>query len=162
LQIEGADILLLNKIDLVDAKQIEPLETKLRKINPSAAIIRTERCRIDPEVLFGIPRSREKKIAPPKHEHQPEVESFTFSSNKTFSRECFERFADRLPASVVRAKGFVRFRNGVQLFNFVAGRSELEPFEASRTELVFIGKEIAAEKSAILHALEECTEPDDK
>jgi len=162
LQIEGADILLLNKIDLVDAKQTEPLESKLREINPGAAIIRTERCRIDPEVLFGIPRSREKKIAPPKHEHQPEVESFTFSSNKTFSRECFERFADRLPASVVRAKGFVRFRNGVQLFNFVAGRSELEPFEASRTELVFIGKEIAAEKSAILHALEECTKPDDK
>ena len=33
LQIEGADILLLNKIDLVDAKQIEPLEAKLREIN---------------------------------------------------------------------------------------------------------------------------------
>src|SRR5437773_5628971 len=80
LQIEGADILLLNKIDLVDVKQIEPLETKLREINPSAVIIRTERCQIDPELLFGIPQSREKKIAPPKHEHQPELAAFTFSS----------------------------------------------------------------------------------
>src|SRR5205809_930416 len=53
LQIEGADILLLNKIDLVDGRQIEPIETKLREINPSAAIIRTERCQIDPELLFG-------------------------------------------------------------------------------------------------------------
>jgi G3E family GTPase len=162
LQIEGADILLLNKIDLVDAKQIEPLETKLRKINPSAAIIRAERCRIDPEVLFGIPQSREKKIAPPKHEHQPEVESFTFTSDNVFFRDCFEHFVDTLPANVIRAKGFIRFPDSVHLFNFVAGRWELEPFEASRTELVFIGKEIAAEKSAILHALEECTEPDDK
>jgi G3E family GTPase len=157
LQIEGADILLLNKIDLVDAKQIEPLETNLRKINPSAAIIRTERCRIDPELLFGIPQSRKKKIAPPQHEHQPEFESFTFSSDNVFSRDCFERFADTLPANVIRAKGFVRFPDRVQLFNFVAGRWELEPFEADRSELVFIGKGIAREKSAILHALEKCT-----
>jgi len=155
LQIEGADILLLNKIDLVDAKQIEPLERKLREINPSTAIIRTERCQIDPELLFGI--GREKKVAPPRHEHQPEFESFTFSSDKTFSRDCFEGFAEALPKSVLRAKGFVRFPDSVQLFNFVAGRWELEPFEADRTELVFIGKGIAREKSAILHTLEKCT-----
>ena len=61
LQIEGADILLLNKIDLIEPGQIEPLETKLREINPTAAIVRTERCRIDPELLFGI--GRERKIA---------------------------------------------------------------------------------------------------
>jgi G3E family GTPase len=157
LQIEGADILLLNKIDLVGANQIEPFERKLREINPSAAIIRTERCQIDPELLFGIQQSREKKIAPPRHEHQPEFESFRFSSGKTFSRDCFERFAEALPKSVLRAKGFVRFSDSVQLFNFVAGRWELEPFEADRIELVFIGKGIAREKSAILHALEKCT-----
>src|SRR5919201_678961 len=154
LQIEGADILLLNKIDLVEEGQIEPLETKLREINPSAAIIRAERCRIDPELLFGI--GREKKIARPEHEHQPEFESFTFSSDKTFSRDCFERFADALPANVIRAKGFVRFSDGAQLFNFVAGRWELEPFEAHRTELVFIGKEISSAKTAITDALTKC------
>ena len=158
LQIEGADILLLNKIDLVDAKQIEPLETKLRKINPSAAIIRTERCRIDPELLFGIPQSREKKIAPPQHEHQPEFESFTFTSDNLFSRDCFEHFADTLPANVIRAKGFVRFPDSVHLFNFVAGRWELEPFESEETQLVFIGKAVAAQKSVIVDALKKCEE----
>ena len=154
LQIEGADILLLNKIDLVDAKQIEPLETKLREINSSAAIIRTQRCRIDPELLFGI--GREKKVAPPQHRHQLEFESFTFSSEKILSRDCFERFAETLLSSVLRAKGFVRFADGMQLFNFVAGRWELEPFEADRTELVFIGKTIAGKKEAILRALKKC------
>jgi G3E family GTPase len=156
LQIEGADILLLNKIDLVDAKQIDPLETQLCKINPSAVIIHTKRCRIDPELLFGIPQSREKKIAPPQHEHQPEFESFTFTSDNVFSRDCFERFANTLPANVIRAKGFIRFADSAQLFNFVAGRWELEPFDADRTELVFIGKEIAAEKKTILGALKKC------
>jgi G3E family GTPase len=154
LQIEDADMLLLNKIDLVDAKQIEPLETKLREINRTAAIVRTGRCRIDPELLFGI--GGEKNIALPQHEHQPGFESFTFSSDKTFSRDCFERFAEALPTNVLRAKGFVRFADGAQLFNFVAGRWELEPFDADRTELVFIGKKIAAEKQAILDALRKC------
>jgi G3E family GTPase len=158
LQIEGADILLLNKIDLVDAKQIEPLETKLREINPGAAIVRSERCRIDPELLFGIPQSRQKKIAPPQHEHQPEFESFTFGSDKTFSRDCFEHFADVLPANVIRAKGFVRFADGMQLFNFVAGRWELEPFQADRTELVFIGKKVLSAKAAITNSLTKCQE----
>jgi G3E family GTPase len=160
LQIEGADILLLNKIDLVKPTQIEPLETKLREINPTAAIIRTQRCRIDPELMFGI--GREKKVARPEHRHQPEFESFTFSSDNIFSRDCFEAFADRLPANVIRAKGFIRFPDGAQLFNFVAGRWELEPFESDRTELVFIGKKIAAGKSTIVSALVECAQPEDK
>jgi G3E family GTPase len=160
LQIEGADILLLNKIDLIDANQIELLETKLHEINSTAAIIHTQRCRIDPELLFGI--GREKKVAPPQHEHQSEFESFTFSSNRIFSRDCFERFADALPANMIRAKGFVCFPDGAQLFNFVAGRWELEPFESDRTDLVFIGKGIAAQKSAIAHALEECASKNDE
>ena len=154
LQIEGADILLLNKIDLVDAKQIEPLETKLSGINPTATIVRTERCGIDPELLFGI--GRERNIVPPRHEHQPEFESFIFTSDKTFFRDCFEHFAKALPASVLRAKGFVRFADGAQLFNFVAARWEMEPFETDRTELVFIGKNVAQEKKTILGALKKC------
>ena len=154
LQIEGADILLLNKIDLVDVKQIEPLERKLREINPSAAILHTDRCRIGPELLFGI--GREKRVAPPQHEHQLEFESFTFSSDRTFSRDCFERFADALPAKVIRAKGFVRFSDGAQLFNYVAGRWEVEPFQSDQTQLVFIGKGVLSEKKAIVASLKKC------
>jgi G3E family GTPase len=146
--------LLLNKIDLIEPSQIEPLETKLRKINPTAAIVRTERCGIDPELLFGI--GRERKIAGPEHRHQPEFESFAFTSGKIFSRDCFESFANGLPASVVRAKGFIRLADGGQLFNFVAGRWDLEPFKSNRTELVFIGRNIAAEKEMILRALAGC------
>jgi len=154
LQIEGADILLLNKIDLAGREQIEPLEIKLREINPTAAIVRTERCGIDAELLFGI--GRERASAPPEHRHHSEFQSFAFTSSKIFSRDCFEAFANDLPSSVVRAKGFIRFADGAHLFNFVTGRWELEPFESDRTELVFIGKNIAAEKQTILRALNEC------
>jgi G3E family GTPase len=154
MQIEGADLLLLNKCDLVPADALAPLEDRLRAINPQAAIVRAERCRIDPDVLFGI--WRERKIAQPEHVHQPEFESFSFTSDATFDRAHFEQFADRLPANVVRAKGFVRFGYGAQLFNFVAGRWDLEPFESDRTELVFIGRQVRAEEDAIRTALRVC------
>jgi len=154
LQIEGADILLLNKIDLIEPSQFESLETKLRQINPTAAIVRSERCRIDSELLFGI--GRQRKIAAPEHRHQPGFESFSFTSNKIFSRDSFESFANSLPASVVRAKGFIRFTDGTQLFNFVTGRWELEPFESDCTEVVFIGRNVSAEKDAIVRALKKC------
>ena len=81
---------------------------------------------------------------------------------RVFSRDCFEHFAEGLPGSVYRAKGFVRFEDSSQLFNFVAGRWDLEPLEADKTQLVFIGKEIAAQKSIILRALDECTQQDKK
>jgi G3E family GTPase len=154
LQMEEADIVLFNKIDLIDPGQIESLENKLREVNPTAAIIRTEHCQIDPELLFGI--GRERKVAAPQHRHQLEFESFTFTSNKDFSRDCFQGFADHLSVSVHRAKGFVRFEDGAQLFNFVAGRWALEPFESAETQLVFIGKGIAAQKSSIIDALKKC------
>jgi G3E family GTPase len=160
LQIEGADILLLNKIDLIEPGQVKPLEAKLRVFNATAAIVRTERCRTDPELLFGSGRKR--KIAPPEHRHQSEFESFVFTSSKMFSRDCVESFVNGLPASVVRAKGFIRFADGTQLFNFVAGRWELEPFESDRTELVFIGTKIGAERETILRALDECTVENDE
>ena len=160
LQIEGADILLLNKIDLIEPGQVEPLETKLREINPTAAIVRTERCRIDPELLFGI--GRERKIAPPEHRHQPEFESFAFTSSKIFSRDCFEGFANGLPASVVRAKGFIRFADGAQLFNFVAGRWELEPFEVGADGARFHRQKTRRGKISDSRCIDGCTLPNDE
>jgi G3E family GTPase len=170
LQIEGADILLLNKIDLVDqSRTLSGLETKLHEINPTAAIVRTDRCRVDPELLFGIGRKKKVAASGPGspipatiHKHHLEFEWFAFRSKKTFSRDCFERFAHSLPANVIRAKGFIRFADGAQLFNFVVGRWELEPFESSETQLVFIGRKIAAEKSTILDALAKCIVKNDK
>jgi len=154
LQIEGADILLLNKIDLIKPEQTESLEAKLRDVNPGAPTVRTERCRVDPELLLGL--GRVTKAARLPHKHQPEFESFTFTSEKRFLRDCFERFAESLSANVYRAKGFVRFEDGTQLFNFVTGRWDLEPFESAETQLVFIGKEITRLRSVIVDSLRKC------
>jgi G3E family GTPase len=46
-QIAFADVILLNKADLVDADKLAAVERRIREINPHATIHRTERCAID-------------------------------------------------------------------------------------------------------------------
>jgi G3E family GTPase len=51
-QIAFADVILLNKTDLVKAEELGEVEARIRGINPYASVHRTERCRIAlPEVL---------------------------------------------------------------------------------------------------------------
>lgn len=155
IQIEAADTLLLNKIDLVSNKELESIKEKLHSLNKTASILLTQRGKVDPDLLFGI--SRERIQAPPHHVHQPEFESFSYTTTATLNRQCFKEFADNLEAdNVYRAKGFVRFGEDIYLFNFVAGRWELETFVQEATELVFIGKQVNQRKAEILERLNKC------
>lgn len=155
LQIEAADLLLLNKADLAAPADLEALEQKLRSYNENADILRTERCRVDPDLLFGI--SREREIRPSPHHHQPEFESFVYRPKTVLNRSQFEHFLDGL-RGVYRAKGFVRLAQGTFLFNFVAGRWELEPFPAEETILVFIGRNVRAMETELAQRIKECEE----
>ncbi|MCP6761624.1 MAG: GTP-binding protein [Fischerella sp. CENA71] len=154
IQIEAADIILLNKVDLVSESELQAIEKKLNSINETASIVHTIRGQVDPDLLFGI--SREKVQAPPRHVHQLELESFSYSSSAIFNRQLFEEFADNLKTEVDRAKGFIRFDDGIYLFNFVVGRWELEVFTQEATELVFIGKNLNLMKSEIINKLKLC------
>lgn len=154
MQIEAADTLLLNKVDLVSESELEAIEAKLQSFNETASILRTKRGQVDVDLLFSI--TRERVQSPPHHIHQPEFESFSYTSNATFSRRCFEEFVDSLGSDVYRAKGFIQFADGIYLFNFVAGRWDLELFEQEETALVFIGKQLRDRKDEILSRLKVC------
>ena len=154
MQIEAADLILLNKRDRVSAEQLDAIKPSLSEINPSAPVLCTRDCRVDADLLFGI--GRERRVARPEHAHQPGFQSFTYSTEKRLDRSCFERIAGSLGPSIYRAKGFVRFGAGEYLFNFVTGHWELEPFGAEQTELVFIGESAASRQAGILAALAEC------
>jgi G3E family GTPase len=153
-QIEAADIMVLNKIDLVSAGELAQVKDKLAHLNAHAPILPTQRCQVDPDVLFGIAQGH--AVSPPQHRHQPEVESFSYVSAATMHRSRFEQFAERLSPAVVRAKGFVRCPEGTYLFNFVAGRWELEPFPEKPTTLVFIGAHITRHQADIVNELKQC------
>lgn len=154
MQIEGADILLLNKVDLMSPQELDRIEAMLSRINAEAVVLRSRRCQVEPALLFGI--ARERDVRPSRHVHQPELESFSYETTATFDRSSFEQFARGLSHNVYRAKGFVRFLEGTHLFNFVAGRWEVEPFEEEKSVLVFIGKKIKVHQAEIVDVLRKC------
>jgi G3E family GTPase len=153
-QIEGADIILLNKADLVAAEQLAEVTARLRQLNEEAPILPTRRCLVDPDVLFGLSRTHE--VSPPQHRHQPDMESFGYVSTATLTRPCFEAFIEHLNSAIVRAKGFVRFPEGTYLFNYVAGRWDLEAFPEKPTTLVFIGEHVIRHEAELTEALKRC------
>ncbi|GGO07944.1 GTP-binding protein [Saccharibacillus kuerlensis] len=119
-QIERCDVLLLNKCDLVEGEELQRLEGVLRKLQPSAKIIRTVRGQVDPaEILNTSLFDFEKASLAPgwirelqKEEHTPETEEYSISSFVYRRRRPFhpERLANVLaewPAEVVRAKGLM-------------------------------------------------------
>ncbi|MBD1914840.1 MULTISPECIES: GTP-binding protein [Cyanophyceae] len=154
IQIESADLILLNKVDLVTETELETVIHKLQSFNEVAVIVRTERCQVDLDLLFGI--GRERLQPAPHHQHQIEFESFSYTSQLVCDRACFETFADSLVSDVYRAKGFIQLPEGTHLFNFVARRWDLEPFDAPATELVFIGKQVSQSQSDICDRLQAC------
>lgn len=56
-QIEFADIVIANKVDLATPDQIESATRHIREINSNAKIFFAEQCRVPPEVLFGEAQS---------------------------------------------------------------------------------------------------------
>jgi G3E family GTPase len=153
-QIEAADIILLNKVDLVTAEQLAEVTAQLKQLNEAAPILPTQRCQVDPEVLFGISQAHD--ISPPRYRHQLGMESFSYVSAATLDRQCFAAFVESLPPAVVRAKGFVRFSEGTYLFNYVVGRWDLEAFSEKPTTLVFIGEHVTRHEATLIGALKRC------
>lgn len=157
MQIEAADLLVLNKVDLVPEEVREREKAELAHLNDAAPVVFAVRCRVDPALLFGL--GRERTISAPRHVHQPEFQSVEYRTEELLERGRFERLAQRLDEWAYRAKGFVRFPEGVHLFHFVAGRWSLEPFDAERperTELVFIGEGLSRNRESLLAALGRC------
>lgn len=154
-QIGVADILLLNKIDLVGPEQLAQVRERLRQVNAQAVLVETSFGALDPRLL-GAPRPARPVLETPGHSHSPDLESFSWDARPEMNRARFESMVGNWPEQVYRAKGFVRFDGELWLFNYVAGRWQLEPAGRGRPGLVCIGPGMAALRQDLITRLEEC------
>jgi len=163
-QVEAADFIVLNKLDLVDDRAAERFDRQLARRNPRATHFRTVRGAIDSDVLFatGVAAFRERaRRGGGDHLHADGFESFIYRSERSLDRGRFERLLERLPDAVVRAKGIVRFagRDWQCLFNVTCGRHELSWVklpEVSENQAVFIGRQLARHEAALRSQLATC------
>ena len=117
-QIEFADVLILNKIDLVTPEQLHRLEALLHKLNPQAKLIHADHGQVTlTEMLntgrFDFDRASTFSEWLSGEPHTPETEEYGVSSFVYQARRPFhpERLMDVLESdaldSVLRSKGFV-------------------------------------------------------
>jgi len=139
-QIRAADVLLLNKCDLVSDDCLEKARKRLQEINPRAAVFMTTRGDLNPAFIFDMDVLWRGKDALPvitgtsfpiHHTHvHDELRCETLEIPGPLDREKFLSAVDSLPATVFRVKGIVEFTDspGPMLFQYVAGRFELSLF----------------------------------
>jgi G3E family GTPase len=154
-QIASADIILINKIDLVTPAEAETVETRTREYNSRAVLLRTVNCSLDANLLFG--QASGKRAGTLFFASGGEkLDSFTWTSEEALDDSKFEDLVNELPQELIRAKGLVRFEKGGRLFNYVVGRIDFEEFETDRTELVFIGPNLDELRQGIENRLNDC------
>ena len=164
-QIAFADIVLLNKVDLVDADCLPGLERRLRAMNPYARIIRTAQCEAPLEDLLeqhAFKLERVLEIEPTfleddhAHEHDDDIGSVSLSADQPLDPERFREWFSALLAKhgpdLLRATGILELAGegrryviqGVHMLmhsDYLGAWPEGVP-RVSR--LVFIGRGLAA------------------
>jgi cobalamin biosynthesis protein CobW len=134
-QVQSADLLILNKMDLVPDADWESVEARLREIEPEAPCVRAVRGEFDLDLLFppepAEAESADRRGAPPEstpHHH----ENFETSEWNPEEGITTAALGEKLSNSdLLRAKGFVRTDEGIRLVQVVGRRVEItEPPEA--------------------------------
>lgn len=117
-QIEFANVLVLNKIDLVEEDLVMELRAVLQKLNPDAKIIESSHSQIElNEILhtnlFDFEQASQGAgwIKELNEEHTPEtdeygISSFVYRRKRPFHPERWMRWLEDWPEDIVRAKGF--------------------------------------------------------
>jgi len=118
-QIEFANIIILNKTDLVTSKHLGILKATIQKLNPSAKIIESSYCKVNPNEIINTKMFDFDEAEQSagwieelnKKDHTPETEeygigSFVYRSQKPFDPVRFWKFIqNNFPYQIMRSKG---------------------------------------------------------
>ena len=130
-QVETADLVLLNKTDLVPAAEIPGLLAALDAMNPGVPVLPCVRGDVDPRLLLAAsttPRGPTTHTPEPPHEHSHDE----FSTEELWIPAGLT--ADDIdellrPLGALRIKGFVRLDEGPAVVQGVGRRLEVLPWE---------------------------------
>ncbi len=118
-QIEFANVIILNKTDLISETDLGVLKSAIKKLNPKAKIIESSFSKVDPNEILntGLFDFEEAEMSAGwieelnKDGHNPETEeygigSFVFRSRKPFHPDRYLNYIQSsFPSTVIRSKG---------------------------------------------------------
>ncbi|MFT5098955.1 MAG: G3E family GTPase [Candidatus Azotimanducaceae bacterium] len=140
-QLKTADLLLLNKIDLLAENEQQNLFAWLSELTDGVPVIPCVRCNIPLEIIFDLEhRSISSDETIHGHEH---YQGWSYRSQTPISRRALDDFSGKLGQEVIRCKGLFADKTGGSLALQVVGkRQEITAHESvSRkdSQIVAIG-----------------------
>lgn len=143
-QLAEADLLVLNKTDLLPPEKLDALVQTLKSTFPKVQICTAQHGHIPPELFWkesSRGHARGVFLSTLHGSIDPDFQSVTFSTHKAFSRSAFENFLAHMPEGILRAKGQIVFGEEKCYLDFSDGHivwSE-PPSGIDDTCMVFIG-----------------------
>jgi G3E family GTPase len=161
-QIAFADVLVINKKDLVSDQQLQNLEARIRRINAFAKIYHTENCDLSIEAVLGINAFDLKNalsidpqlLEDSSHAHDQSVSSVSIVNSGNVSSKKLTHWLNRLVEvkgrDIFRIKGILNVDQEDRRFVFQGVHMLLEgrpgrPWrtgESRQSEIVFIGRNL--------------------
>ncbi|GIT71349.1 MAG: cobalamin biosynthesis protein CobW [Pseudomonadota bacterium] len=154
-QLQTAELLIVNKTDLVSREKLAELEAWLEDVSPTAVRLNTIGGVVPVQIIFGeqiksnefsdksdgeTNRTEDSNYS--YHNHQ--FKSLALNSSEKLNRNTFEIWCDALPPSVIRGKGILYFGDepgNSWVWQKVGEKSSIKKFSgnSSNSDLVLIG-----------------------
>ncbi len=176
-QIAFADVIILNKTDLVTKDELATVEKQIRSINPYASVHLSQNSNVALDVVLdrgAFDLNRILAIEPQflegthSHSHDNSVQSFSFTSDRAVIMGRFEEWIGQTLAeqgqNILRSKGVLNIRNSPRRFVFQAVHmiadsapgNAWKDDEKKTSKLVFIGRGL--DRETLKKGFESCLE----
>ena len=177
-QLRAADLLVLNKIDLVDSEQLEQTRAWLREFTgPSTAIVEASFGAVPIDVVLGVRALEPPEGGSHQHEHglhdhaghsdhhHPSFESWSWRGEQAIHGAGLVEALTALPAGIVRAKGLLHLSEDPvsrYVLQVVGRRFSVTPDrpwgeDGPRSQLVVIGLPGSVDERALTATLTRLT-----
>ena len=182
-QVSFADIVVLNKVDLVTDTYRKMVIQRIQEISPDARIIEAVQGVVAPELLLGSGQFAPEKLAERQvhdvhvhdvdevhdhdhdHNHALVYSTWSWTTSTPLNLDCLRDVLDRLPTTVFRAKGIIHIAEHPDyrcVFQLVGKRADLvrhRPWkedEPKQTQIVIISAHDGLDSDELTRLFEGC------
>lgn len=166
-QLIHSDLLLVNKIDLVDRTQLSTVQAKLATLKTNVMVIETQRCQVPLSLLLDVQLASLDSNTVDDHAHHQHSDhlaadhwmSIAFEFDRPLQIAKFQEFVKGLADNIFRSKGILWFQESEQrhVFQLCGKRYDINSDNwrgTPKNQIVFIGKGL--DEQAIGHSLQNC------
>lgn len=147
-QIKVADLILINKIDLINKDKLDRVRSQVKRLSPKARILETINSMAPLHLLLGTHSFDVNNIDKIGNKVHVEFKTWTYHSDEKFTFMAVRKALEDIPDSIYRIKGFIHLEavpGNQGIFQMTGGRSWLRlgnfwQETERKTRLVFIGK----------------------